>query len=127
MMRSPVIRTMYKEQWKDAQPKKISMAPYDTETVQAFVDYLSTGEVEDVDQIAPGLLRLADYYGVEDLKQKVEDFIVDNIDESNAGEVYDLLLEVSPQRVRCLFVDRYKRQQISPKPIPRTIRNKPRI
>lgn len=87
--RSEVFRAMLEHNMQEKNKGTVEIKDTDAKTFRAFLKYLYTGEIGDIDglgTIAIDLVKLSDKYMVKSLKKECERHFCNNLNETNAVE-----------------------------------------
>ena len=107
-MRSPIFRAMFDQETSDEFiHKRVDMTDFPKDAVEAFVKFLATEKLIDPDGAVCDLFKLGDKYDVPSLKSVTTDYLLKNVTEENAGELYEVIEEESPNLARELFIKAY--------------------
>lgn len=83
--RSKVLRAMLEQNLQDKKNKgTVVIKGADVKTFKAFLKYLYTGKIDNIEDVASDLMCLADKYAVKSLKEECERYICSTLDEHNA-------------------------------------------
>lgn len=86
---SPVLTVAFDVDMKERQTSEMKIFDFDARTVEGFLRYCYTGQVQDKEN-AMNLFEIASKYDVSQLMSVCEDIVVENIDESNIYKVFCL-------------------------------------
>lgn len=86
---SSAFKTMFLIDMKESQCNKLEIADCEAEDFEEFLESLYTGKKPKAEHVAQ-VLRIASKYCVESLKTLCEDVIVENLNKTNADEVFKL-------------------------------------
>lgn len=106
-LRSPALKAMFSHNVQENESSTIDLKDFDTNVLQAFCDYLLTDVMEEDNLTAIGLYILADKYVISGLKQQAENFILENIEDFNHDEVFEVMIKIGQPRLKRMFKDRY--------------------
>lgn len=85
--RSPFFAKLFKSELHDAISGQVTITDTDIATMRTIVTYIYTGTMDNISiKTAEKLLKAADRYGLDTLKQKCEQFLCDNINMMNVGK-----------------------------------------
>jgi len=86
--RSPVFKAMIQAEMKEKQDKKIVIEDTDPSTVAEMLNFIYTGDIspDGMEEMTKDLLRVADKYQLDDLKEMCEEKLVSNISVENSIE-----------------------------------------
>ncbi|CAF0897392.1 unnamed protein product [Didymodactylos carnosus] len=87
-VRSPVFAAMFSHSMLEEQNATIEINDLTAETVRALLDYIYTGDVEDIEDNSIDIFKAADKYALELLKQKAELIMMESLSVANCTELY---------------------------------------
>lgn len=109
-MRSPVLKTMFNQKTsKEYQSKEVDMTDFPKTVLEAFVKFLTEEQFVFPKNNACDLFKLADKYDIPSLKEVSGNYLLNNVTEENAGELYEIFDKISPNVVnpKDLFLKAY--------------------
>ena len=74
--------------WKEKTENEAKIDVFSPESFLDFLNFLYTDSVEDIKAHVIELLEMADMYQVEGLRALCENTLLDNLDEENAGDIF---------------------------------------
>ena len=86
--RSPVFKAMLQAEMKEKQSKKIVIEDFNPRTVAHMLKFMYTGDisVDDMEDLTMDLLRAADFYELDGLKEMCEETLCSNLSIENSIE-----------------------------------------
>lgn len=108
-IRSSVFQAMFNNDTKEAETLQVDMANFNMEVLEAFVKFLMTDSIDDVEDTALGLFILGDKYDIPLLKAEAGRSMLNNLSEENFDEVFSWILKLQPEltkeAVKKFYVD----------------------
>ncbi|KAK3930686.1 BTB and MATH domain-containing protein 43 [Frankliniella fusca] len=98
--RSPVFRSMFTLNFKEAKEMVVHVKDARPEAFDKFLEYLYSGQVQDFEQMELQILLIADRYQVEDLKILCQIEMFDKVNTSNVLETLVLADKVNAQLLK---------------------------
>ena len=103
--RSSVLTAMFSHEMEESKTLTIDLKDFNSETLQAFVDFLWTDRMNQNKDTAIGLYIFGDKYDVKQLKCAAEKYIVANIKILDRDEVFEVMLKINPEKLKQVFKD----------------------
>lgn len=85
--RSTVFRAMLTTPMLESVQNTIEIPDFEEDVVKAMLDYIYTGETEDLNEKAADLMQISEKYDLNGLKEDCEHAIASNLSVENAAEV----------------------------------------
>lgn len=100
-IQSSVFRAIFENDMMACQTNEMRIDEYSSETVTEFLRYMYTGEIPG-EKNCLELFSLATKYDVSELRRSSEQMLMENLDESNALELFDLGHRHGSQQLKAL-------------------------
>jgi len=81
---------MFNQPLSESRDGLLNIVDAEVSTVEEFLRYVYTGELNEMEKNASGLYVIADKYDIQDLKMMCENFIMRSISIPNIFSIYDL-------------------------------------
>lgn len=88
-MHSSVFEAMFNTECEESRTNQLKVTRFEAAAVKDFIHFLYNGVIRSIEN-AVDLFELADKYDIEDLKSDAKEIILENINDSNAFEVFNL-------------------------------------
>lgn len=88
-IKSSVLAAVFKNKMQESKKSEMEIPDFSAEIVEQFLHYIYTGEIKDQTN-AMDLFAIASKYNVIKLKSICEEIVMENLDESNAFEIFGL-------------------------------------
>lgn len=96
-IRSSVFQAMFNNDTKEAETLQVDMANFNEKLLGAFVKFLMTDSIDDVEDTALGLFILGDKYDIPLLKAEAGRSMLNNLSEENFDEVFSWIIKLQPE------------------------------
>ena len=85
--RSPYFKAMFSSENEENRKNLVEITDFELEVIEALLKFLYTGKIPEMnEEFVRDLLRATDYFQVEQLKSKCEDFLIGKLSVANAAD-----------------------------------------